>query len=366
LERTVIKVGVVGCGEIAHRSYLPNLTSYDRCRVTAVCDRDPARARSAGEAFGIAARYDDYDRFLQEADVEMVVVLTTNPAHAGNARAALEAGKHVLCEKLLANTVAEADQLIELARQRERRLAVAPAVLVDPAIARAIRLVQQGAIGKISLARAHATDAGPAYFRSRFGDTAWFLGAGTGPMHENGVYALTTLTGMLGPAKRVVALVGTANPEVRLRVGPRAGETIAVESTDNWIVLLDWGDATFAHVDASYCALGTGATPTELFGRTGSLRIWPKAHDGPRVEYYHADPERDVAGWVTVGPPELGREWDYGWSARHLVDVLANGRELLLAPEHHRHVIEIIEAAEASSREGRAVELRTTFEPKRL
>ena len=362
----MIKVGVVGCGEIAHRSYLPNLVSYHRCEVTAVCDLDPARARLAAEEFGVAAQYGDYDRFLREADVEMVVVLTINPAHAANARAALEAGKHVLSEKMLANTVAEADQLIELAGRRKVRLAVAPAVLVDPAIARAIRLVQQGAIGEVSLARAHATGPGPAYFQSRFGDTTWFLGAGTGPMHENGVYALTTLTGMLGPARRVMALVGTANPEVTLRLGPRAGETLKVESTDNWVVLLDWGDATFAHVDASYCALGAGAAPTEVFGRTGSLKIWPKAHDGPRLEYYHADPGRDVAGWVTAGPPELGREWDFGWSARHLVDVLVDGRDLLLAPEHHRHVIEIIEAAQASSREGRAIELKTTFEPKRL
>jgi predicted dehydrogenase len=362
----MIKVGVVGCGEIAHRSYLPGLVSHDGCTVTAVCDRDPERARLAGEAFGVAARYDDYDRFLGEADVEMVVVLTTNPAHAANARAALEAGKHVLSEKLLANTVAEADRLIELARRQGVRLAVAPAVLVDPAIARAIRLVQRGALGKINLARAQALGPGPAYFPSRFGDTAWFLGTGTGPMHENGVYALTTITGMLGPARRVVALVGTANPEVTLRAGPRAGETVAVASTDNWLVLLDWGDGTFAQVDASYCALGPAVAPTEVFGRTGSLRLWPRAHEGPRLEYYHADPEHDVAGWVTVGPPELGREWDFGWSARHLVDVLVDGRDLLLTPEHHRHVIEIIEAAEASSREGRAVELRTTFEPKQL
>src|SRR5262245_18615575 len=366
MESRVINVGVVGCGEIAHRSYLPNLLSYDRCEVTAVCDLDPARARLAGETFGIAAWYGDYGRFLRESDVDVVVVLTINQAHAATTRAALEAGKHVLSEKMLANTVAEADELIDLAARKGVRLAVAPAVLVDEAIARAIHLVQQGAIGKVNLVRAHATGSGPASFATRFGDTSWFLRSGTGPMHENGVYALTTVTGMLGPARRVMALVGTANPEVTLRQGPMAGQTVKVEATDNWAVLLDWGDGTFANVDASYCALGQGAVPTEVFGRTGSLKIWPRTHPDPRLEYYHLDHEREVAGWVAAGRPGLGQGWDFGWSARHLVDVLVDGRDLLLTPEHHRHVIEIVEAAEASSREGRAIELKTTFAPKRL
>jgi predicted dehydrogenase len=361
----VIKVGVIGCGHIAHRSYLPNLTACGKCDLTAVCDVDPARAKLAAEKFGIRAHYGDYDRFLREADIDMVVVLTINRAHAANTRAALEAGKHVVCEKMLANTVAEASQLIELAQEKQVRLAVAPAVMVDAAIARAIRLVQQGAIGKVSLARAHATGSGPAYFESYFGDPTWFLEAGTGPMHENGVYALTTITGLLGPARRVTALIGLAHPEVTLRVGPRAGQMIKVESSDNWVVLLDWGNGTFAHVDASYGVLGHGTAPTEVFGRTGSLKIWPRSHDGPRLEFYHSDPERDVAGWTVAGPPDLGREWDFGWSATHLVDVLVDGCDLLLTPEHHRHVIEIIEAAEASSREGRAIELKTTFEPKK-
>src|SRR5215472_16963965 len=111
-----VKVGVVGCGAVAHKSYLPGLSrSTERARVTAVCDADPARAERAAAAYNIPSHNSDYERFLREADVAMVVVLTRNVDHAAHVLAALRAGKHVCCEKLLANTAADATEIIDLA-----------------------------------------------------------------------------------------------------------------------------------------------------------------------------------------------------------------------------------------------------------
>jgi predicted dehydrogenase len=358
-----IKVGVVGCGDVAHKSYLPALARYvERARVTAVCDADPARAARAAQTYGVPTFFTDYDRFLAEADVALAVVLTRNADHAAHVLAALRAGKHVCCEKLLANRVDEATEIIELARERGRKLAVAPAVLLDPGVRRAARLIEAGAIGKVCLVRGHATGPGPARDPKQIGDPTWFYQAGSGALREQGVYPLTTLTGLLGPAKRVTALAGIAIPEAPRRRGPVVGGTIRVEAPDNYVLLLDFGEGCFATVDASYCVRAERPAPTEIFGSTGSLNLWSWRHEGPRVELFSEDPDRDLADWIAAAPAGLGREWEYGWTATHLVDCLYEGRAVVLTAEHHRHVVEIIDAAETSASDGRTIALRTTFE----
>ena len=356
-----VKVGIVGCGDIAYRSYLPVLTQHPRAQVTAVCDALPERSAAAAEAFGIRSHFGDYDRFLGEADVEAVVVLTVNPAHAANTLAALRAGKHVCCEKMLAGTVAEADEIIAEASRRQLKLVVAPAVLLDGALRRVIELVKAGAIGKPTLVRGSAAGAGPATYWGYRSDPSWFYAKGTGPMRDNGVYPLTTITGVLGPARRVTALVGIAVPEVKLFVGPRAGETVTVEAPDNYTVLLDYGGGTFVYVDASYVVHGQRMRPTDFFGSEGAVSLWPQWHDGPRVELYHDDPALGVGGWLPASAPPLGKDWTYGWSAIHLVDCIAEDKAVVVSAEHHRHVIEIMEKAEQSSLEGRTLDLTTTF-----
>jgi predicted dehydrogenase len=357
-----VKVGVVGCGDVAHKSYLPALARYsERARLTAVCDADPARAERAAKTYGVPRFYSEYDRFLAEADVAMVVILTRNVDHAAHALAALRAGKHVCCEKLLANRVDEATEIIELAHARGLKLAVAPAVLLDPGVARAAQLIQGGAIGKVCLVRGHATGPGPASDPKQLGDPTWFYQSGSGALREQGVYPLTTVTGLLGPAKRVTALAGIAIPETPRRRGPVVGGTIHVEAPDNYVVLLDFGEGCIATVDASYCVRAERPAPTEIFGSTGSLNLWSWRHDGHRVEVFHENHDLGLADWIAAAPAGLGREWEYGWTATHLVDCLYDGRSVALTAEHHRHVVEIIEATESSAREGRTIELRTTF-----
>jgi predicted dehydrogenase len=358
-----VKVGVVGCGDVAHKSYVPVLARYvDRAELTAVCDADPERAQRTAATYGVPRHYSDYERFLREADAEMVVVLTRNPDHAGHTLAALRAGKHVCCEKLLANRVAEATEILELARRQGLLLAVAPAVLLDPAVQRIGQLLRAGAIGKLCLVRGHATGPGPASDPKQIGDPTWFYQTGSGALREQGVYPLTTITGLLGPARRVTAFAGVAIPEAPRRVGPDVGGMIRVEAPDNYVVLLDFGGGCFATVDASYCVRGERPAPTEFFGSAGTLNLWSKWHEGPRVELYYENPDLGTADWVAAARPGLGAEWEYGWTATHLVDCLFEASPVRLTAEHHRHVVEIIEQAEASSRDGKTMELQTTFD----
>src|SRR5437762_4262123 len=128
--------------------------------------------------------------------------------------------------------------------------------MVDPGVRRAAEVIRSGAIGKVCLVRGHSTGPGPASEPNQFGDPTWFYQTGSGALREQGVYPVTTITGLLGPARRVTALAGIAVPEAPRRRGPTIGGTIHVEAPDNYVIGLDFGDGCFANVDVSYCVHG--------------------------------------------------------------------------------------------------------------
>src|SRR5215831_14575383 len=115
-----VNIGVVGCGEVAQRVYLPEFHRlHDEAILVAVCDRIEERARAAQQRFGARTYYTDLDRFLRESNAEIVVNLTPHKAHAPVSMAALAAGRHVYTEKPMAQSMDDATQLIDTT-QRHR------------------------------------------------------------------------------------------------------------------------------------------------------------------------------------------------------------------------------------------------------
>src|SRR4029434_2495465 len=122
-----VHIGVVGCGEVAQRVYLPEFHRlHDKAALVAVCDRVEERARAAHQRFGARTYYTDLERFLRESDAEIVVNLTPHKAHVPVSMAALAAGRHVYTEKPLAQSVDDATQLIETARLHHLSTRFAP------------------------------------------------------------------------------------------------------------------------------------------------------------------------------------------------------------------------------------------------
>ena len=129
-----VNIGVVGCGEVARRIYLPEFHRlHDKAALVAVCDRVEERAKAAQQRFGARRTTPICDRFLRESDAEIVVNLTPHKAHVPVSMAALEAGRHVYTEKAMAQSVDDATQLIEVgaAASRQTRLCPGHAVVAD-------------------------------------------------------------------------------------------------------------------------------------------------------------------------------------------------------------------------------------------
>lgn len=115
-EMAKLKFGMIGCGGIANQKHLPALAQYpDELEITAFCDLVPERAAEAAAKYGTpdAKTYTDYRKLLEDKTIDVVHVLTPNVSHCEISVAALEAGKHVLCEKPMAATYADAKRMYD-------------------------------------------------------------------------------------------------------------------------------------------------------------------------------------------------------------------------------------------------------------
>jgi len=150
-----IRVGIVGCGEVAQVIHLPALRDLaDLFRVTALCDVSPSVLETVGGQWPTAAHHADYRDLVASADVDAVLVANPNVYHAEVAIAAIEAGKHVLIEKPYCVSLAEADALEAAAEKAGVTVQVGFMRRHAPAFTEAVRHLE-GRRGDILLARVH-------------------------------------------------------------------------------------------------------------------------------------------------------------------------------------------------------------------
>jgi predicted dehydrogenase len=367
--RSRLRLGVLGAGGIATipEGVLPNMHHLaDEVDVVAIADVIPERAEAAARRFGIPASFASLSEMLSVVEVDAVANLTPIPAHADTSMQILEAGKHLVVEKPIATTLADADRIIDLAKQNVLTVVVAPPDMLYRPYAEAQRLVCEDVIGKVAFARVRSSHAGPGGGSSGWPfDPSWFYQEGSGPLLDMGVYGIHEITGILGPAKRVTAFAGTTEPTRTVRgTGSFSGIVMPVTTPDNNLFLLDFGAATFAVIDGTYNVHASRSPKVEIFGRKGVINLITPGR--PDLEIYRTDLAPGVDGWIAPNSyPQI--QDDRRAKLRRalliaeLVDSLRRGSQPTLSAEHARHALEIMIAVGESARTGRVVELTTTF-----
>jgi predicted dehydrogenase len=367
-----VRLGIAGAGMIATVSYgiLPNFAPMaDKAEIVAIADPVVDRARAVAAEYGIPAWFASIEDMLKGADLDAVVNLTPIPVHYETSLAILEAGKHLATEKPITTTLAEADTLCDLAERRKLVIVVAPPNMLFPDVALARRLIRDGAIGRVAFARVRSSHGGAASYAWP-ADPTWFYQAGSGPIFDMAVYGIHEVTGILGPAKRVVAFSGITAPTRLVRGGPFAGKEIPVTTEDNFLLLLDFGGSTFAVVDGSYNVLAARSPHMEIFGLEGTLNLYeplPDEPPGTSVEVFRLDALPGLRGWIKptfterMFSPDRTASLQRAILLDHLVDCIVTGEAPVLSADHARHALEIMVKAQESAREGAVLDLTTTF-----
>jgi predicted dehydrogenase len=362
----VVNIGVIGCGDVATRTYFPAIKELgDKVQVTAVFDIVGERVANAARIFPGASPYTTLDELLKHQGLDGVLNLTPAPFHRETTSAALNAGLHVLSEKPIAGSVAEAQELIEIAKSAGRHLLVAPAVMATNRFRWLREVLDAGKLGKISFATGQYGTMGPAGWRQYTGDPGVFYAANVGPVLDLGVYPLHGVTGLLGPVKRLQAFGGIQIPERTVQIRRLAGKKIDVASNDVVMMHLDFG-GTFASIIASFAIPGTRAPLLEVHGSKGSFSLTvERFYDarGPVEFRFLDDTLLGIDGWMddVRNPEQDGVSNLIGAGAEHFVSVINGAEEPILTAEHATHILEIILTAKRSIDEGRAIELETTF-----
>ena len=214
-----LRVGLSGCGCVSQRGLIPHLAQpdvQDRIEFRAVMDPVEGRAKAVAELHEIPLWYQDYDQMLEEGDLDMMVIASPIGFHYEQGLKAVQMGMHVHFNKTMTTTKREADEIIEAAKVKGVKLVASPGEMQRAAYQEARRLLmEERVIGKVYYAllgggMLHEYEA----FRK--GDDVlsnvnplWHYrrpGPGGGPMYDGVVYSLHALTGILGPAKRVMGM----------------------------------------------------------------------------------------------------------------------------------------------------------------
>ncbi len=212
MERTV-RIGIIGCGGIANGKHMPALSRIEGAEMVAFCDIVEERAVKAAKEYGVegAKVYTDYKELLKDESIEVVHVLTPNRSHSFITIDALEAGKHVMCEKPMAKTYAEAKAMLEASERTGKKLTIGYQSRWREDALYLKRCCEEGFLGDIYFGKAQA-------LRRRAVPT-WgvFLNEyeqGGGPLIDIGTHALDLTLWMMDNYKPKM-VVGTTFAKLR-------------------------------------------------------------------------------------------------------------------------------------------------------
>lgn len=348
-----VRVAVVGCGAISG-IYLKNIVErFHILELAACCDLDGDLARTVARSYGVPAR--SFEELLADEEIEIIVNLTPPQAHYGVIKAALERGKHVYTEKVLAATLEQAGELVRLANEKRRHLCAAPDTFLGAAAQTARYAVESGMIGEVtSCVAVLQRDAG--LMAERFPFTVRPAG---GIGLDMGVYYATALLNILGPASAVCAMTDTFSPErvYTFPLGSRFGQpyTLQCETLVAASVRFCGGAVGSLHFNAGsircekpiilfYGTQGILILPDpNKFG--GEVRILAKGQETPYVLPHTHAYEDDARG--------LGLA-DMAWAIRR-------GRAPRAGKEMAYHALEMLTGALISGRTGELYTMRSTF-----
>ncbi|WP_330619252.1 Gfo/Idh/MocA family protein [Vallitalea guaymasensis] len=355
-----LKAGIIGCGGIANGKHMPSIKKVDQIEMVAFCDIIEERAVEASKKFGTenAKHYTDYKKMLSDNNLDVVYVCTPNREHSFITIDALEAGCHVMCEKPMAKTVKEAEEMLEAAKRTGKKLTIGYQNRFRADSQYLKKSCERGDLGDVYFAKAHA-------IRRRAVPT-WgvFLNEeeqGGGPLIDIGTHALD-LTLWCMDNYKPKRVVGTTYKKLgdQKDTGNAWGDwkqdEFTVEDSAFGFVTMENGATIILESSWALNTLETGEAKTTLCGTKagadmkdglringadlGKLYVKKPGLSADGVDFYEGD---------SNNPAEV--------EAQSFVDCIINDTEPVVKPEQALVVTKILEAIYKSAELGKEIVL---------
>ncbi|MCL1882485.1 MAG: Gfo/Idh/MocA family oxidoreductase [Defluviitaleaceae bacterium] len=353
-----LRAGIIGCGGIANQKHMPSIKKTGRAEMVAFCDDKSGRAQKAVTEFGTAdaKAYSDYKELLKDPTIDMVYVLTPNKSHSYITIAALEAGKHVMCEKPMAKTSKEAREMCAVAKKSGKLLTIGYQNRFKPESLHIKKCAERGDFGDIYFAKAHA-------LRRRAVPT-WgvFLNEeeqGGGPLIDIGTHSLDLALWFMNKYKPKSVMGGVhkklnSNGNCGNAFGPWNPSEFTVEDAAFGFVTMEDGSTIILESSWALNILDFGESKATICGTKGGADM----HNGVRIN-------GDDLGVLYEKVPALGTagvDFFDGNAAEPAVleqiafmNAITKNTPLTVLPEEALAVTEILEAIYESAKTGKLI-----------
>lgn len=353
-----LRAGVIGAGAIGQRGHIPGFRAAN-VEVVAICDTNLSRAQDAAQRFSIPNAYADYRELLARPDIDVVSIGLPNMLHAQVTIDALNAGKHVLCEKPMTTSAALAEQMIAAARRAGRILSVNQHMRFERTAQAMKDIVATGALGRVYLAESK-------WIRQQGipGYGSWFTNkdlAGAGALFDIGVHMLDLILYLLD-FPDVCAVKGFLSSELgkqKIGLGDWGADREPngrFDVDDTAFAVLTLRDGAQIRLGVTWAAFGPPEDRVTLYGTRGGLDRSGQFSGQPSLKHYTSD----ASGAIIERTPDLSaypeeKAWIKAVGA--FVEAVRGEAPLIVLPEQALQVMRILEAIQASATSGREVAL---------
>ena len=370
MKNNKLQVAVIGCGGIANQKHFPALTNQkDKCEIVAFCDLLEDRAKEAAAKYGTedAKVYTDYNELLKDDSIDVVHVCTPNVAHCPITVAAFEAGKNVLCEKPMAATTIDARKMMDAWKKSGKKFTIGYQNRFRPDAQALKRACEEGKLGDIYFAKAHAVRRRAVPTWGVFPDKSK---QGGGPLIDIGTHALDitlwcmdnyepeTVTGS------VFEKLGhlPEAPEGNM-FGPWDPETYEVEDSAFGYIKMKNGATIFLESSWALNVKDSREAATTLCGtRAGAEMIGGMSQEGYDLVFNETtggmltEEHLSDAGSIAYFEGENGGS-EADKECRQWLDAIINDTEPLVRPEQAFVVTEILDTIYKSADAGAEINL---------
>ncbi len=371
-----VKIGIIGCGSIVQRAYLPGFSEPDSvlakramqghnhngCSdsdVVAIADVNEKLAIQLSQEYGVEKVFTDWQQIIAEPEINAVCIATPNFLHADMVIAALESGKHVLVEKPMAISWQDVKEMVKIADEKKLVLMVNQSFRYNPIYEKAKEIIKSGLIGDIYSIRGRFSYAGPEHWTGS--KDTWFLDknmAGGGALFDAGIHAVDLIRFLVG--KSVVQVGGLLSTMEK-----------KIQAEDNSVTVLKFVDGSLGTLEASWTTR-PGEIVTSVYGSEGNMLIDMgegsaslSGQQSPPLSVLFAPPKttymnmRMPAGQlrIPVYIPDISNGSQVGGPYRHFVECILTGNEPISSGKDTMLSMEVLFASYLSNQSGKIINL---------
>jgi predicted dehydrogenase len=359
-----LRVGLIGAGAITRHGYLPALKDHPGAEVVAICSGRGGTARQLADEFGIPHVANDFVALLRDHQLDAVTVATPNSLHAEISIAAMTAGAHVLCEKPMATSPADAERMVSVARETGKLLALNHTLRLLPDLQMIKERAEANWFGSVRtvhirvLRRAGIPGLGSWFTRKDL--------AGAGVLFDLGSHLLDLALWMLGKPQ-----IASVSAQMEALHGPKGlgvgswgtpGEGGRFDVDDYAALTLKTAAGQQIHLEASWAYFGPDEFRVQLIGENGGVDCWPERGGTPeRLTFYRYDgltPATENPALPPAAPPEAFLEPGWRTSMTDFVEACLSGRAPMAPGEDGIETCRLLDLALRSAERRSEVDAR--------